>query len=77
MAANIEVEASGGPECEYPLAQQEYSDLRRGKYSEWSTTESSDDVEKQELEETSEDDETYFFDTEDCFPQQGTSCESI
>ncbi|PWA34171.1 oxysterol-binding protein, PH domain-like protein [Artemisia annua] len=32
-AANIEVEASGGPECEYPLTQQEYSDLRRGKYS--------------------------------------------
>ncbi|GKD87106.1 oxysterol-binding protein [Tanacetum coccineum] len=32
-AANIEVEASGRPECEYPLAQQEYSDLRCGKYS--------------------------------------------
>ncbi|PWA71443.1 Oxysterol-binding protein [Artemisia annua] len=76
-AANIEVKASGGPECEYPLTQQEYSDLRRAKYSEWSTTESSDDVEKQELEEASEDDETYFFDTNDCFPEQSTSCESM
>lgn len=46
-------------------------------YSEWSTTESSDDVEKQELEEASEDDETYFFDTNDCFPEQSTSCESM
>ncbi|KAJ9549908.1 hypothetical protein OSB04_022451 [Centaurea solstitialis] len=73
-AANIEVEASGVPEGEYQLRQQEFSDLHRGKYSEWSTTESSDDVEKQELEEASEDEETDFFDTKDCFPGESMSC---
>lgn len=67
-AANIDTEASGVPEGEYQLTQHELSDIRRAKYSEWSTTESSDDVEKQELEEVSEDEETYFFDTEDHFP---------
>ncbi|XP_076937436.1 oxysterol-binding protein-related protein 2A-like [Bidens hawaiensis] len=56
-AANIEAE------------QEEFSDLRRAKYSEWSTTESSDDIEKQELEDASEDEETYFYDTQDCFPE--------
>lgn len=69
-AANIETEASGVPGGEYQLTQHELSDIQRGKYSEWSTTESSDDVEKQELEEPSEDDETYFFDTEEHFPGQ-------
>ncbi|XP_024993486.1 oxysterol-binding protein-related protein 2A-like isoform X1 [Cynara cardunculus var. scolymus] len=76
-AANIEVETPGVPEGEYQLTQQEFSDLHRGKYSEWSTTESSDDVEKQELEEASEDEETYFFDTEDCFPGERMSRGSI
>ncbi|KAI3501099.1 hypothetical protein L1887_28957 [Cichorium endivia] len=52
-AANIEGEASVVPEG--------------GKYSEWSTTESSEDVEKQEVDEASEDEETFFFDTEDSF----------
>ncbi|XP_076951938.1 oxysterol-binding protein-related protein 2A-like [Bidens hawaiensis] len=56
-AANIEAE------------QEEFSDLRRAKYSEWSTTESSDDIEKQEFEDCSEDEETYFYDTQDCFPE--------
>ncbi|MFS8004004.1 putative oxysterol-binding protein [Helianthus anomalus] len=67
-AANIENEASGVPEGEYQLTQHAFSDLQRSKYSEWSTTESSDDVEKQELEDASEDEETYFFDTKDHFP---------
>ncbi|XP_076914332.1 oxysterol-binding protein-related protein 2A-like [Bidens hawaiensis] len=62
-AANIENIASGVPDGEYQLAQHE-----RSKYTEWSTTESSDDVEKQELEDPSEDEETYFFDTKDHFP---------
>ncbi|XP_076958552.1 oxysterol-binding protein-related protein 2A-like [Bidens hawaiensis] len=56
-AANIEGE------------QEEFSDLRGAKYSEWSTTESSDDIEKQELEDCSEDEDTYFYDTHDCFPE--------
>ncbi|PWA64430.1 Oxysterol-binding protein [Artemisia annua] len=67
-AANIDTEASGVPVGEYQLTQHEFSDIPPGKYSEWSTTASSDDVEKQELEEASEDDETYFFDTIDHFP---------
>ncbi|KAI3687602.1 hypothetical protein L1987_81302 [Smallanthus sonchifolius] len=67
-AANIENEASGVPEGEYQLTQHEFSNIQHAKYSEWSTTESSDDVEKQELEDASEDEEAYFFDTKDHFP---------
>ncbi|KAI7732527.1 hypothetical protein M8C21_018864, partial [Ambrosia artemisiifolia] len=67
-AANIETEASGVPASGYQLTQHEFSDLQHSKYSEWSTTESSDDVEKQDIEEASEDEETYFFDTKDHFP---------
>ncbi|KAI3716740.1 hypothetical protein L1987_67838 [Smallanthus sonchifolius] len=66
-AANIETEASGVNESEYQLTQHAFSDIQRAKYSEWSTTESSDDVEKQDLEDASEDEETYFFDTKDHF----------
>ncbi|XP_071697341.1 oxysterol-binding protein-related protein 2A-like isoform X2 [Rutidosis leptorrhynchoides] len=65
-AANIDTEASGVPE---------FSDIRRAKYSEWSTTESSDDVEKQELEEVSEDEEVYFFDTVDHFSSSTNQCD--
>ncbi|KAL0324444.1 UNVERIFIED_CONTAM: Oxysterol-binding protein-related protein 2B [Sesamum calycinum] len=64
--ANIEAEVSGINGREYELMKQEYTNLARGKYSEWSTTESSDDVGKQELEEAS-DEETHFFDTNDYF----------
>ncbi|KAL8216747.1 hypothetical protein R6Q57_023584 [Mikania cordata] len=67
-AANIENETSGIPEGEYQLTQHEFSNIQRAKYSEWSTTASSDDVEKQDLEDASEDEETYFFDTKDHFP---------
>ncbi|KAJ0605259.1 putative oxysterol-binding protein [Helianthus annuus] len=67
-AANIETEVSGVPTSRYQLTQHEFSDIQHSKYSEWSTTESSDDVEKQDLEEASEDEETYFFDTKDHFP---------
>lgn len=42
---------------------------------EWSTTESSDDVEKQELEEASDEEEARFFDTNDYFPEPSVSCE--
>nr|XP_043627814.1 oxysterol-binding protein-related protein 2A isoform X2 [Erigeron canadensis] len=66
-AANIETEASGVPEGGYQLTQHEFSDIGRGKYSEWSTTESSEDAEKQDYEEASEDEETHFFDTKEHF----------
>ncbi|MFS7941577.1 putative oxysterol-binding protein [Helianthus anomalus] len=68
-AANIEVEASGDTEREYQLTREDFSDLQRDKDIEWSTTESSDDVDKQELEDASEDEEIYFYDTQDCFPE--------
>ncbi|KAK4425491.1 Oxysterol-binding protein-related protein 2A [Sesamum alatum] len=66
-AANIEAEVSGINGGEYELMKQEYTNLAREKYSEWSTTESSDDVGKQELEEASDEEETHFFDTNEYF----------
>ncbi|XP_031124684.1 oxysterol-binding protein-related protein 2A isoform X1 [Ipomoea triloba] len=74
-ATNIETEASGVPDGDYQLLKREYPNLGRGKYSEWSTTESSDDVEKQELEEASDEEEARFFDTNDYFPEPSVSCE--
>ncbi|XP_042506009.1 oxysterol-binding protein-related protein 2A isoform X2 [Macadamia integrifolia] len=66
-AANIEVEPPGLHDSQYQLTKHEYPGLGHGKYSEWSTTESSDDIEKQELEEVSDEDERIFFDTKDSF----------
>ncbi|XP_043716326.1 oxysterol-binding protein-related protein 2A-like [Telopea speciosissima] len=74
-AANIEVEAPGLHDSQYQLTKHEYSSLAHGKYSEWSTTESSDDIEKQELEEVSDEDETLFFDTKASFSE--SSCQYI
>ncbi|XP_074358862.1 oxysterol-binding protein-related protein 2A isoform X3 [Apium graveolens] len=71
-AANFEAETSGVQDGEYHLSKHEYA-VGRGKYSEYSTTESSDDVEKQELDEDSDDEETYFFDTRDNFLESTTS----
>lgn len=76
-AANIEAEASGIHDGEYQLRKHEFSTLGRGKYSECSTTESSDDVEKQELEDVSDEDETYFYDTEEHFTEPNVSCGSV
>ncbi|XP_020592556.1 oxysterol-binding protein-related protein 2A-like [Phalaenopsis equestris] len=52
------------------LMKHEFSSSGHGKFSEYSTTESSDDVEKQELEELS-DEEPCFFDTKECFNELG------
>lgn len=68
-AANIEAEASGINDGEYQLMKHEYRNLARRKYSEWSTTESSDDVEKQELDEASDEEEVHFFDTHEYFSE--------
>ena len=46
-------------------------------HAEYSTTESSDDVEKQELDDVSDEEETYFFDTRDNFLEPTTSFGSI
>ncbi|KAM3687041.1 hypothetical protein ACB098_10G047800 [Castanea mollissima] len=76
-AANIEAEASGIHDGEYQLTKHEFSGLGRGKYSECSTTESSDDIEKQELEEVSDEDEMSFHDSKEYFTEPNVSCESI
>ncbi|XP_024171246.1 oxysterol-binding protein-related protein 2A isoform X2 [Rosa chinensis] len=76
-AANFEAEASGIHDGEYQLTKHEFSSLRQGKYSECSTTESSDDIEKQELEEVSDEDELSFFDTKEYFTEPNISCGSV
>ncbi|KAJ4956268.1 hypothetical protein NE237_013051 [Protea cynaroides] len=76
-AANIKVEAPGLHESQYKLTKNEYPSLGHGKYSGWSTTESSDDIEKQELEELSDEDEILFLDTQDSFSDSASSCQSI
>ncbi|KAL8503325.1 hypothetical protein ACS0TY_022167 [Phlomoides rotata] len=76
-AANIEAEGSGINDGEYQLLKHEYRNLARQKYSEWSTTESSDDVEKQELEEASDEEELHFFDTNEYFHEPTLGSESI
>ncbi|KAL0296232.1 UNVERIFIED_CONTAM: Oxysterol-binding protein-related protein 2A [Sesamum radiatum] len=76
-AANIEAEASGINDGEYQLMKHDYTNLARGKYSEWSTTESSDDVEKQDLEEASDEEESHFFDTNEYFSEPDCSSGSV
>lgn len=46
-------------------------------HSEYSTTESSDDVEKQELEELSDEEEPCFFDTKECFSDSSVIKSSV
>lgn len=47
------------------------------RFSECSTTESSDDIEKQELEEVSDDDEISFYDTREFFTEPSVSCRPV
>ncbi|KAK1378261.1 oxysterol-binding protein-related protein 2A [Heracleum sosnowskyi] len=67
-ATNFEAETSGVQDGGYHLSKNEY-----GVGREYSTTESSDDVEKQELDEVSDEEETYFFDTKENFLETTTS----
>lgn len=78
-AANFEAETSGAPDGEYNSKKFEYSSssLGRGKYTGYSTTESSDDAGKQEHEEVSDEEEPRYFDTEEYFPEATTSSGSI
>ncbi|ESQ55101.1 hypothetical protein EUTSA_v10024514mg [Eutrema salsugineum] len=64
-AANLEAGASGIDDNVYQLTKHEFSSIGRGKYSECSTTASSDD--KQEFEDVSEEDEPSFHDTKEYF----------
>lgn len=75
-AANIEGEASGVHDGEFQLMKQ-FSSLGRGKYSEWSTTESSDDIEKQELDEASDEEEANYLDAHECFSELHISGGSV
>ncbi|CAN1834362.1 Oxysterol-binding protein-related protein 2A [Linum perenne] len=65
-AANIEIENSGIQDGPYQLSKHELSTLGPGKYK-CSTTESSDDIEKPDLEEVSDEEEHSFHDTKDYF----------
>ncbi|XP_054809134.1 oxysterol-binding protein-related protein 2A-like isoform X2 [Prosopis cineraria] len=47
-----------------------------GLHDECSTTESSEDIEKQEMEEVSDEDEISYYDTEECFAEPGFRCGS-
>lgn len=62
--ANLEAEASGIHESVYQLPDNKYSSLRSGKYSECSTSASSD-----VFEDISEEDEPSFHDTNECFSE--------
>ncbi|XP_057415955.1 oxysterol-binding protein-related protein 2A isoform X2 [Lotus japonicus] len=75
-AANIEPEASALHDSEYQLTKNALSSLGRGKYSEYSTTESSDDIEKQEVEEVSDEDEISYYDSREDFTEPGFICGS-
>ncbi|XP_022639155.1 oxysterol-binding protein-related protein 2A isoform X2 [Vigna radiata var. radiata] len=75
-AANIEPEASALHDSEYQLTKNGFSSLGHGKYSECSTTESSDDIEKQEMEEVSDEDEISYYDTKEYFTELGFRCGS-
>ncbi|KAI4372455.1 hypothetical protein MLD38_010682 [Melastoma candidum] len=61
------------------LTKHDLASLGLAKYCEYSTTESSDDIEKQEAEDASEEDEIYFFDTEEHFHQEpgGVTCDTV
>ncbi|XP_072987036.1 oxysterol-binding protein-related protein 2A-like isoform X2 [Typha latifolia] len=63
-------------EGQLQLIKHDFSPSGHGKYSEYSTTESSDDIEKQELDEVSDQDEPYFFDTKECFSDSAVICAS-
>ncbi|XP_021738127.1 oxysterol-binding protein-related protein 2B-like isoform X2 [Chenopodium quinoa] len=68
-AANVDTEAPGINDNEYHLSKNEYSSLERAKYSECSTTESSDDTEKQDVEEASDEDKSCYYDSKDYFTE--------
>lgn len=76
-AANIEVEASGVDESEFQLAKHDFSSLGCGRYSECSTTETSDDIEKRELEELSDEEGISFFDTKEYFAESTGNVASV
>ncbi|KAM7257566.1 hypothetical protein ACFE04_013307 [Oxalis oulophora] len=75
-AANIEAEASRN-DAEYSFTKNYLSSLGRGKYSECSTTASSDDIEKRELEDVSDEDQSTFYDTKEHFTEPSVSFGSI
>ncbi|KAI4338482.1 hypothetical protein MLD38_023537 [Melastoma candidum] len=73
-ASNVEAEAPAIHGNGHILTKHDFSGLGLGKYCEYSAAESSDDIEKQEAEDSSEEDEIYFFDTEENFPEPAAIC---
>ncbi|KAJ8449386.1 hypothetical protein Cgig2_002518 [Carnegiea gigantea] len=75
-AANIEAEAPLITDSDFQPAKHQYSGLEQGKYFECSTTESSDDTEKQDIEEASDEEESSYYDTKECFEESPGHCGS-
>ncbi|KAL6007892.1 hypothetical protein ACLOJK_033396 [Asimina triloba] len=76
-ASTVDGEASGINETHFSVIKDRIPSPGHGKYSECSTTESSDDIEKQEPEEVSDEDESSYFDTRECFGDSMVTCGSI
>ncbi|KAF8032842.1 hypothetical protein BT93_D1660 [Corymbia citriodora subsp. variegata] len=76
-AANLEAEASGINDADYVLPKHGFSSIGRGKYCECSTTASSDDIEKQEAEEVSDEDDASYFDTEEYFTEPSVTSGAV
>ncbi|THU55188.1 hypothetical protein C4D60_Mb11t03940 [Musa balbisiana] len=70
----VDVEDAATREGQLQLPKYDYSSSGREKFNEYSTTESSDDVEKQELDELSDEEEVSFFDTNECFGDPIVTC---
>ncbi|XP_074268639.1 oxysterol-binding protein-related protein 2A isoform X2 [Silene latifolia] len=68
-ASNTEIEVSGINGVEYPLTKQEYARGQRAKYSECSTTESSEGTEKPDIEEAPEEEDYCYYDAHDFFSE--------
>lgn len=75
-AANIEAEAAGVSDSEFRVAKNEYSGLARTKYSEYSTAESSEDGEKQDVEAASDEEASCYYDTNDYLAESPSHCVS-
>ncbi|KAK4746002.1 hypothetical protein SAY87_012314 [Trapa incisa] len=75
LSTNCEAEALGVHICDqYLLRKHEFPGSGHEKYSECSTTDSSDDIEKQQSDEVSDEDETLFFDAKEHFADPSFNC---
>ncbi|KAK4771373.1 hypothetical protein SAY87_031905 [Trapa incisa] len=78
LSTNLEAETLGVHDSDqYLLLKHEFPGSGHEKYSECSSTESSDDIEKQQSDEISDEDDTYFFDAKDHFFYPSFNCGDV